>query len=61
MLRGWDPSTFRSSAEAQWLFGEEVAQAWEVERGTVIAVTEGVRLVAYFTVHEVRGAGVADP
>jgi hypothetical protein len=53
VLRGWDPEQWRSSAEGRWLVGEEVPQFGETGVGAVIAVTEGTRLVAYFTVEEV--------
>lgn len=53
VLRGWDPARWRSRAEGRWLFGSDVPQSDEVEVGTVIAVTEGLRLVAYFRVDEV--------
>jgi len=57
ILRGWDPATLRSDAEGRWLLGEQVPQFWEVQPGSIIAITEGVRTVAVFTVRQVHGSG----
>lgn len=60
VLRGWDPASLRSDAEGRWLLGELVPQYWEVRKGTVIVVTEGVRTVAIFTVRQVRRSDSTD-
>lgn len=52
ILRNFDAGAWRSHAEGRWLAaaiqGEQL-----VRPGSVIAVTEGARVVAYFTVHHV--------
>ena len=52
VLRNFDAGAWRSCAEGRWLVvdgrGDQL-----VEAGSVIAVTEGSRLVAYFTVERV--------
>jgi hypothetical protein len=52
VLRGFDPAQYRSEAEGRWLeSGNEGDHP--VEAGTTIVVTEGLRTVAHFVVHEV--------
>jgi hypothetical protein len=55
VLRGFDPTAMRSAAEGGWLLVENRG-VQRVEPGAVIVVTEGTRVVAYFTVREVIGA-----
>jgi hypothetical protein len=52
ILRNFDAGAWRSHAEGRWLaVGTQAEQL--VRPGSVIAVTEGARVVAYFTVHHV--------
>jgi len=55
ILRNFDGGAWRSHAEGRWLAaatrGEQL-----VRPGSVIAVTEGARVVAYFTVHHAAGS-----
>ena len=55
-LRGFDPGALSSSAEARWLFPEKIGDQG-IDPGTVVAVTEGPRVVGYFHVEQV----LADP
>ena len=56
VLRDFEVGAWRSRAEGRWLVvpgtGDQL-----VEAGSVIAVTEGCRVVAYFTVEPVAAAG----
>lgn len=54
VLRGFDPSVSRSSAEGRWLIVENTG-AQHVVPGSVVTVTEGARVVAFFIVKEVLG------
>ena len=51
-LRNFDAGAWRSTAEGRWLAADAQGDQL-VEPGSVIAVTEGVRVVAYFTVQHV--------
>ena len=52
ILRNFDTGAWRSCAEGRWLVAD--AQDKQVVRpGSVIAITEGARVVAYFTVQHV--------
>jgi hypothetical protein len=52
ILRSFDAGAWRSHAEGRWLAAGTQAEQL-VRPGSVIAVTEGARVVAYFTVHHV--------
>jgi len=49
VLRSFDAGAWRSCAEGRWL-ATDVSGAQQVRLGSMIAVTEGSRVVAYFTV-----------
>ncbi len=49
ILRNFDAGAWRSHAEGRWLVADSPGSQ-PVPPGTVIAVTEGLRVVAYFTV-----------
>jgi len=57
ILRNFDAGARRSGAEGRWMLaggqGRELVQP-----GSVIAVTEGARVVAYFTVQHVAGRSI---
>jgi hypothetical protein len=55
ILRNFDAGAWRSHAEGRWPVADTQGEQL-VEPGSVIAVTEGVRVVAYFTVHHVAGS-----
>jgi len=52
VLRGWDPTSWRSKAEGRWLLVENEGPQL-VRPGSIVAIAEGPRLVAYFTVDTV--------
>jgi len=52
VLRGFAAGAWRSSAEGCWLVVEN-RDEYSVVPGTVVAVTEGPRVVAYFIVNDV--------
>jgi hypothetical protein len=56
ILRNFDADAWRSYAEGRWLVPDSPGNQL-VEPGTVIAVTEGPRVVAYFTVQHLADAG----
>ena len=53
VLRAFDAEAWRSQAEGRWLVVENEDE-YRVVPGTVVVVTEGPRVVAFFTVAEVR-------
>jgi hypothetical protein len=55
VLRNFDAHAWRSCAEGRWL-ATDVSGDQLVQPGSMIAVTEGSRVVAYFTVER-----IADP
>jgi hypothetical protein len=59
VLRDFEAGAWRSRAEGRWLLVEGT-EDHRVEAGTVIAVTEGNRVVAYFTVKHVAGPQAED-
>jgi hypothetical protein len=54
ILRNFDAGAWRSYAEGGWLFPDAHGKGL-IRPGSVIAVTEGHRVVAYFTVQHVAG------
>lgn len=52
ILRHFEAGAWRSCAEGRWLV-TDAHGAQSVKPGSVIAVTEGARVVAYFTVQQV--------
>lgn len=52
VLRGWDATRWRSKAEGRWLHVENDGPQL-IRPGSIVAITEGGRLVAYFTVDTV--------
>ena len=53
VLRNFEAGAWRSPAEGRWLVAD--AQGNQVvQPGSVIAVTEGPRVVAYFTVQDIE-------
>jgi hypothetical protein len=52
VLRNFDAGAWRSCAEGRWL-ASEVSGEQVVKPGSMIAVTEGSRVVAYFSVERV--------
>lgn len=52
VLRNFDAGAWRSCAEGRWLVTDATAEQL-VQPGSMIAVTEGSRVVAYFTVERV--------
>ena len=55
VLRNFDAGAWRSCAEGRWL-ATDVSGEQLVKPGSMIAVTEGSRVVAYFTVERVAGS-----
>jgi hypothetical protein len=55
VLRNFDAGAWRSGAEGRWLLAGGQGDS-PVVAGSVIAVTEGSRLVAYFTVEHAAGS-----
>jgi hypothetical protein len=55
VLRDFEAGAWRSRADGRWLVVPGVRDQL-VEVGSVIAVTEGSRVVAYFTVEQVVGS-----
>lgn len=55
VLRGWDPTLWRSRAEGKWLFGENDGPQL-VRPGSVVCVTVGTRTVAFFVVETVTSS-----
>ncbi len=53
VLRGFVAGAWRSSAEGRWLVVEN-RDEYRVVPGTIVAITEGPRLVAFFAVNEVN-------
>ena len=53
VLCGFDTGAWRSRAEGCWLVVENQDE-YRVVPGTVVAVTEGARVVAFFTVIDAR-------
>ncbi|HMJ76918.1 MAG TPA: hypothetical protein VK507_13155 [Iamia sp.] len=53
VLKGWDPTAWRSPAEGMWLL-VEAEGAQRVRAGSVVHVTEGRRTVALFLVDRIR-------
>lgn len=53
VLRGFAGGSWRSPAEGCWLVVENQDE-YRVVPGSVVAVTEGPRVVAFFTVSELR-------
>ena len=51
VLRGFDAGAWRSRAEGRWLAAGTHDQV--VKPGSVIVVTEGAQIVAYFTVQHI--------
>jgi len=49
VVRGFDPSSWRSSAEGRWLVVNNDGPH-RVQEGSVVVITEGRTTVAYFTV-----------
>jgi len=55
ILRNFDAGAWRSDAEGRWLAAD--AQSHQLVRpGSVIAVTEGSQVVAYFTVQRIAAS-----
>jgi uncharacterized protein YcgL (UPF0745 family) len=52
LLRGFVAGAWRSRAEGRWLVVEN-RDEYRVVPGTLVAVTEGPRLVGFFAVDEV--------
>jgi hypothetical protein len=52
ILRNFEAGTWRSCAEGRWLVTDPQSDQM-VRPGTVIGVTEGPRVVAYFTVQHI--------
>lgn len=52
VLRGWDPTRWRSNAEGRWLLDANEGDQL-VTPGTVVIITEGLRPVASFRVDHV--------
>ena len=52
VLRGFDARAWRSRVEGRWL-AAGTQRDQDVESGSVIAVTEGAQIVAYFTVQHI--------
>jgi len=52
VIRGFDPSEYRSPAEGHWLIVENAGPQL-VRPGSIVVVTEGLRVVGFFFVHEV--------
>jgi hypothetical protein len=52
VLRNFDAGAWRSCAEGRWQ-ATDVSSGHLVQPGSMIAVTEGSRVVAYFTVEHV--------
>lgn len=59
VLRGFEDAAWTSTAEGRWLVVENDGDQL-VEPGSVVVVTEGTRVVAYFHVERVRDTAGVD-
>lgn len=59
VLRGFEDGEWTSTAEGRWLLEENDGEQL-VKPGSVVVVTEGARVVAYFHVERVRDIAALD-